>query len=243
MTNMKLYNELAHWWPLLSPPKHYVEEADFFIKVLQATETLPRRTMLELGSGGGSNAYHLKQYFAMTLVDPAQPMLDVSQIVNPECEHLVGDMRTLRLDRQFDCVFIHDAIDYMTTEADLKAAFITAYLHCKPGGTVLLVPDHTRETFEETSAHEGEDSATDDGRALRMMEWTFDPDVNDSTSVTHYVFMLREGDKITVEHDQHTFGLFSRETWLSLLREVGLMPEHLVDEYERDVFVATKPGT
>lgn len=243
MTNMKLYNELAHWWPLLSPPEHYVEEATFFFKVLQATEARPRRTMLELGSGGGSNAYHLKHYFDLTLVDPAQPMLDVSKLVNPECEHLVGDMRTVRLDRQFDCVFIHDAIDYMTTEADLKAAFVTAYLHCKPGGVVLLVPDHTRETFEETSALEGEDSPTDDGRALRVMEWTFDPDVNDSICVTHYVFMLREGDQITVEHDQHIFGLFSRETWLSLLREVGLMPEHLVDEYERDVFLATKPGT
>ena len=24
---MRLYSDLAHWWPLFSPPIHYVEEA------------------------------------------------------------------------------------------------------------------------------------------------------------------------------------------------------------------------
>ena len=31
-----------------------------------------------------------------------------------------GDMRTLRLERTFDVVFIHDAISYLTTEDDLR---------------------------------------------------------------------------------------------------------------------------
>jgi hypothetical protein len=38
---------------------------------------------------------------------------------DPECEHLQGDMRELRIDRTFDAVFVHDAIAYMTTEEDL----------------------------------------------------------------------------------------------------------------------------
>ncbi|MEA2702730.1 MAG: hypothetical protein QOD63_675, partial [Actinomycetota bacterium] len=68
--------------------------------------------MLELGSGGGHNAVHLVADFAMTLVDLSDQMLDVSRRLNPGCEHVVGDMRTVRLGRSFDAVFVHDAVDY-----------------------------------------------------------------------------------------------------------------------------------
>lgn len=48
----------------------------------------------------------------MTLVDLSPEMLTTSCALNPECEHLPGDMRTVRLGRLFDAVFIHDAIIY-----------------------------------------------------------------------------------------------------------------------------------
>ena len=83
-------------------------------------------TVLELGSGGGNNASHLKQHFALTLVDRSEQMLDVSSGLNPECEHIEGDMRTVRLDRTFDGVFVHDALAYIVTEPDLEAVFETA---------------------------------------------------------------------------------------------------------------------
>lgn len=90
--------------------------------------------MLELGLGGGNNASHLKKHFQMTLFDFSPGMLNVSKVLKPECEHIRGDMRTIRLEREFDAVFIHDAISYMLTEADLLQAIETAYVHCKPGG-------------------------------------------------------------------------------------------------------------
>ena len=114
---MKLYDELAEWWPLFSAPEDYAEEAAFFARVLtEACEPAPR-TVLELGSGGGNNALHLKSKFEMTLVDLSPQMLAVSRALNPECEHREGDMRTVNLGRTFDAVFIHDAIAYMTSEA------------------------------------------------------------------------------------------------------------------------------
>src|SRR6266481_2515141 len=90
----------------------------------------PPRTVLELGSGG-NNAFHLKSEFEMTLVDLSPQMLAVSRALNPECEHRVGDMRTVNLGRTFDAVFVHDAISYMTSEADLVAATRNAYRHCR----------------------------------------------------------------------------------------------------------------
>ena len=58
----KLYTELATWWPLLSPPGDYLDEANFFRRVLVAAGLPPAPTLLELGCGGGNNAVHLKAH-------------------------------------------------------------------------------------------------------------------------------------------------------------------------------------
>ena len=197
-------------------------------------------SLLELGSGGGSNAFHLKKIFTqLTLTDLSPQMLAVSRRLNPDCEHLEGDMRTLRLGRVFDVVFIHDAIDYMTTSQDLRQAMETAYVHCRAGGLALFVPDYVREIFQPSTEHGGHDG---DGRALRYLEWTYDPDENDHTYVTDYAYLLRQdGHPTQVEHDQHICGLFSRDEWLSLLREVDFQPEIIRDTYDRDLFLARKP--
>jgi len=236
----KMYKELAAWWPLLSPVTEYQEEVAFFLPLLYQVTDHPPVTLLELGSGGGNNAFYMKSAFsAVTLVDLSQYMLEASQQINPNCQHLQGDMRTVRLDRSFDVVFIHDAIDYMTTLDDLKQALQTAFIHCKSGGMALFVPDAVRETFEPSTDHGGEDG---EGQGVRYLEWTYDPDENDSTYVTDYVVIFREaGLPVTVEHDQHTLGLFADADWLRLLDESGFKAHFVVDPYNRHVFVAYKP--
>jgi hypothetical protein len=77
------------------------------------------------------------------------------------------------LGREFDSVFIHDAIVYMTTTYDLRSAVKTAYVHLKPGGAALFEPDYVRETFKPSTRHGGHDGKD---RALRYLEWTYDPD-------------------------------------------------------------------
>jgi SAM-dependent methyltransferase len=224
MTNRpRLYHELAEWWPLLSSPEDYGEEAAFYGRTLADACARPCRTLLELGSGGGNNASHMKSRFAVTLVDPAPGMLAVSRALNPECEHVEGDMRTVRLDRQFDAVFVHDAVCYMTTEDDVRRAVETAWLHCKPQGAVLFAPDHVRENFAPGTDLGGHDGT--DGRALRYLEWTWDPDTSDTTYVVDYAYVLREPDGRTrVEHDRHVEGLFARADWLRWMSEAGFEP-------------------
>ena len=239
----KLYSELAAWWPLLSPPDNYLDEATFFLKLLEKADLPPAPSLLELGCGGGNNAVHLKAHFAnVTLTDLSPQMLAVSRVLNPDCEHIAGDMRTLRLGRTFDVVFIHDAIDYMTTEHDLRLALETAFIHCNPGGLALLVPDYVRETFEPSTDHGGSDGINGDKRALRYLEWTYDPDDTDTTYTTDYAYLLRENARqIHVVHDRHICGLFPRDEWVRLLREIGFQPEIVRDNYDRDVFIARRP--
>src|SRR5579883_834781 len=166
-----LYTDLAGWFHLLTAPHEYEEEAAVYRAALLAHA--PRtRTLLELGSGGGNNAWWLKRDFACTLSDLSQPMLDLSLRVNPDCEHVQGDMRTLRLGRTFDAVLVHDAVMYMLTEEDLRRAIDTAYVHCNTGGVALFVPDFVRETFAPGTECGGNDG--DDGRGLRYLEWCWD---------------------------------------------------------------------
>ncbi len=184
-----LYGELASWWPIFSRVEDYAEEAEFFHAVLGETGGSVPQTLLELGSGGGNNASFLKAHYQMSLVDLSPQMLEVSRRQNPECEHLEGDMRTVRLGRQFDAVFVHDAIMYMTTEDDLRSAMETAYIHCRPGGTALFVPDCVRETFAPETQHGGHDGPL---RSIRYLEWTYELEEDATSFVTTFAYLLRE---------------------------------------------------
>lgn len=219
---MKLYDQLASWWPLMSPPVEYVEEAAFYAGVLDNAAARPIRSVLELGSGGGSNAFHLKRrYPDIVLVDLSEGMLDVSRALNPELVHHRGDMRTIRLHREFDAVFVHDAICYMTSEADVRQVFESAYLHCAPGGVALFAPDYLRENFQPGTDHGGYDAA-DGSRGMRWVEWRWDPDPSDTSYVVDYGYLLRESDgSVHVEHDRHVEGLFTRAEWLRWLADAG----------------------
>jgi hypothetical protein len=194
---------------------------------------------LELGSGGGSLAYHLKDRFTLTLTDRSPHMLAVNKRVNPECEHILGDMTTLDLGREFDRVLIHDAIMYATVPEAVRATLRIAAKHCRIGGRIVVVPDFVRETFKPGTETGGEDGA--DGRALRYLDWTWDPDPADHTYEVAYAFLLREaGGDIRVVHDLHREGCFSRADWLAWFAEAGMTPQIHHDPWNRDVFVGTK---
>ena len=235
----KLYTELAGWWQLVSPTENYADEAAFFREQFLAENT---GTVLELGSGGGNVAWFLKKVFALTLTDISEAMLAESEKQNPELEHIAGDMRTLHLGRTFDGVLIHDAIMYMVSEEDLRAALLTAYEHCKPGGVAVFVPDWVAETFRPQTTHGGVDRGD---RGLRYLEWTWDADPKDTEVNYEFILALKEGDELRAVVDRQVVGVFPRATWLRLLEDVGFEAEVVEDpstQGERvEVFVGHKP--
>jgi ubiquinone/menaquinone biosynthesis C-methylase UbiE len=74
-----LYRDLADWYPLLTPAADYVEAAAFYRRLFETHCRTPPRTLLDLGSGGGHNAAHLKAALACTLVDLSPDMLALSR--------------------------------------------------------------------------------------------------------------------------------------------------------------------
>jgi SAM-dependent methyltransferase len=236
---MKFYTQLASWWSLVSPPSHYVEEAADLLPILMETPDAPPRTLLELGCGGGSLAFHFKAHMQLTLSDVSPAMLDQSRQVNPECEHVVGDMRTLDLRRTFDVVFLHDAIMYATDPEAVRATLATAARHCRVGGGVVVVPDCVKETFQPESSVHGEDGPN--GRGLRFLEWKWDPDPDDNTFEVTYAILMRGADgSMQVEMDRHREGLFPRAAWLDWLNEAGFAAKCRRDPWNREMFCGRK---
>jgi len=240
MIMYKMYDELADWWLLISPLENYIDDVEFFKGILKDVGLPSAPSLFELGSAGGSHAYYLKQFFAAVLLsDLAPQILDISRTLNPDCEHLEGDMRTMRLGRVFDVVLIHNAVNYMTTLDELRQAMETAFVHCRDGGVTLFMPDHIRDTFEPSTDNGGMDG---EQRAVRYLEWKYDPDITDTTITVEYVYLLREeGKPVRVEHETHIVGLFAESDWLHLLRKVGFQAEIIRNEFLRDIFVARKP--
>jgi hypothetical protein len=210
--------ELVSWYPLIDPPAEHAEEVASYLEAFAAAIDGSRATLLDLGSGGGHNAWHLKRHYACTLVDVAEPMLALSRARNPECEHVAGDMRTLRLGRTFDAVLVHDAVTYMLSEDDLRAAIATAFVHTRPGGAALFTPDDLAETFEDRAELiENADGA----RALKYIEWQWDPVPDDGRCRVEFMLLLREHGEVRAVHDRHEHALFPRATWIRLLTEAG----------------------
>lgn len=219
---LRLYRDLADWYPLLTPAGDYAEEAAFYRRLFETHCRRPPRTLLDLGSGGGHNAVHLKAALSCTLVDLEPAMLALSLRLNPECEHIQGDMRSVRLGRVFDCVLVHDAVSYMTSRADLASAIATAFEHTAPGGVALFQPDFVAETFRpgtETGGSDGE------GRALRYLEWRWVPESRTGMYVTDMAYLLRDvNGAAKVIHDRHVMGLFPGTVWLEMIAAAGFEP-------------------
>lgn len=240
---MRLYGELAPWYPLITAAEDYAEEADHVLRLIEAARDGEAETLLELGAGPGHLASHLKTRLRCTLTDLSEDMLTLSRDQNPECAHLRADMRQLDLGRHFDVVLVQDAIAYMTSEADLRATITTVAAQLRPGGLALLIPDDIKDDFAPATRCGGRDAP--DGRSLRYLEWAQDPDPSDDTIQIDYALLLREpGRPLRLEQESHLAGLFARATWLRLLRAAGLEPLDIQvpDPYagEHTVFVARK---
>jgi SAM-dependent methyltransferase len=219
----RLYDELAYLWPVLSPPDDYVMEARIWHAILREKLGPGRRRILELGAGAGHNLSHLASEFDFSVVDASEPMLDLLAQSNPSVERRQGDMRTVRLGRKFAAVLIHDAIGYMLTPIDLRAALATAFEHLEPGGVFITCPDFFRESFSDPTVEHY--TRSKDNIELTYVEYTYDPDPADTTIESVMIFFVRRNGRLQIELDRHVFGLFPIATWISLMDDVGFAVE------------------
>lgn len=226
------YNELAWTEDLLSSPADYENEVAVYIDLIKRHSPRTPETLLHLGCGAGGQDGVFKRHFALTGVDISRGMLDKARLRHPDVEYVEGDMRTVRIGREFDAVAIPDSIDYMSSLQDLQMAIETAVVHLKPGG-VLLVVGKTREIFRNNNfAYTGEQKDLH----VTLLENNYINRDRPDTYEAMLVYLIRHRDELTVHTECHVLGLFSQEAWDKVFAESGVSMQaiglgHVYDKY------------
>jgi ubiquinone/menaquinone biosynthesis C-methylase UbiE len=242
------YNDLAWTEDWLADPAEYEDEVMVYVDLIKRTAAEPPATLLHLGSGAGGHDSIFKRHFTVTGVDLSLGMLNKARIAHPDIEYIEGDMRTLRLNRQFDAVVIPDSIDYMASQDDLRLAIQTAVAHLKASG-VLLVVAKPEETFQNNNfAYDGEKG----GVHVTLLENNYINPFRPNTYEATFVYLIRQQGELTIHTDHQVLGLFSQATWEKVFNDAeltmqktnlnGIYDKHLLGdgEYPLTVFIGQK---
>lgn len=96
MSEARMYDDLAEWWPWISAPEEYATEAEIIRAAFRDQLGAGRHTLLDLGVGGGHHLSHLTRDFDATGVDLSPQMLAHSRqltlrwnITSATCEQSV----------------------------------------------------------------------------------------------------------------------------------------------------------
>lgn len=212
------YNELAWTADLLADHSDYEGEVEGYVDLIRRSSLHTPGTFLHLGCGAGGHDAIFKRHFAVTGVDVSRGMLEKARLRHPDVEYIEGDMRTVRLDREFDAVAIPDSIDYMSSLPELRMAIGTAVAHLKPGG-VLLVVGKTREIFSDNNfAYSGEQGDLHVTLLENNHINRYRPDTYEAT----LVYLIRRGGVVTIHTECHVLGLFSQGAWKQVFTDAGL---------------------
>jgi hypothetical protein len=128
----------------------------------------------------------------------------------------------------------------MLTLDDLRAAFVTAFVHLKPGGVFCTCAEVTVESFRQNRTECS--VRTQEDIEIVFVENYYDPDPTDTTYEGTFVYLIRHEGRLQIETDRHLIGIFKLETWPALLREAGFGVQQMeFDQEGIPMFVCIKP--
>ena len=211
------YNDLAWTERLLADPEDYRAEAESCIDLIRRAAPGAVETLLHLGSGAGGHDRFFKQAFQVTGVDLSPGMLALARETNPDVDYFQGDMRTMRLGRTFDAVAVPDSSDYLRTRSDIERTLATAAAHLKPGGVLLFVAKPAEGFSNNNFAYSGER----DGVHVTLLENNHVDPARPERYQAVMVWLIRRGGSLSVHHETHQLGLFSRAVWEAQFEQAG----------------------
>jgi SAM-dependent methyltransferase len=216
-----LYTTHAHLWSLISPLDSYEAEMVEWCGLVEGRDI---REVLDLGSGGGHHLYHLvcglESLSGGVAVDLSGQMLRELSTLLPQFETSEHDMTTLRMNRQFDLVTVHDSFCYLTQLEQIGQLFETIRLHLSPSGMSLVKLDAIADGFE--GPYRYLTTFENEEREVTLTHYEWDPQAGDGWLEVVYLFLERECDQVTTREERHRLGLFSKEQLLKMASACGL---------------------
>ena len=139
---MSVFGNYSRYYDLLYRDKDYEGETAYVHSLIQAHRP-GAQTLLDLGCGTGRHASLLAERgYDVVGFDRSPAMLAEARArasKGGRTEFVEGDLRSVRLDRQFDVVVsLFHVLSYQTTNAELAAACATLRAHLAPGGLFIF---------------------------------------------------------------------------------------------------------
>jgi SAM-dependent methyltransferase len=191
------FRQYAKYYDLINRDKPYALEAAYVAGRLR--DVCPGlSTVMELGSGTGRHGRLLAaQGFHVHGIELSREMVELGQgvgMLSPgsfQCS--VGDIRSIRLARQFDAVVaLFHVISYQITQLDFTAALDTAAHHLTTGGLFLFDVWHGPAVlFQRPSARE---KIVIDGSLRVVRKATPELRTQDNVVVVNYDFTCVDGE-------------------------------------------------
>ena len=138
---MSVFNNYARYYNLLYGDKNYQEEVDYVEKLIKMYSGNSVNSILDLGCGTGRHDILLAEKgYKITGVDMSEKMIEIARTQNiKSIELIVGDVRNINLNKQFDAVIsLFHVASYQTTNEDFENYLKTACTHLKKGGIFIF---------------------------------------------------------------------------------------------------------
>jgi SAM-dependent methyltransferase len=135
-----MFRNSAHIYDLI----YEAQGKDYEAEARQIDEIVKERfpgasSLLDVACGTGGHLAHLQEAYEVVGLDIDPGMLDQARRRLPDVELVEGDMRTVRLGRQFDAVIcLFSSIGYMRSPEELTEAARTMAEHLGPGGVLIV---------------------------------------------------------------------------------------------------------
>lgn len=218
---------------MISSPEEYESFSNYILHKINEHKTRKTSTLLHLGCGSGCIDYNLKNHYSITGVDLSKDMIKSAAKKNPECEYLVGDMRTVNLNRKFDAIILPDSTAYLLTESEIYNLFKNAKNMLNKDGLLMVMVEYDPEFFPQNRTTV--EKVRKDDIELTFIENNYAKDLRENSFEATFIFLIRIKGELDVVMDVHRAGLFKKEIWHDQMVKAGFKTELIEDEMLEEI--------
>jgi len=207
----------AEEYDLFYRDKDYEAECDMIENIFHRHVDGQVSTILDLGCGTGNHAIPLaRRGYQVTGVDRSSEMVKhakiklQSQISPPQqqTQFLEGDVRSLKLNQQFDIVLMMFAVlGYQITNEDVLAALRTVRRHLRPGGLFLCDVWYGPAVLSIRPGDRIKIIPSSDGKVIRVASGSLDA-YHHTADVCYQTWLIKEQQVVSETEETHRMRYF-----------------------------------
>ena len=212
-----MYKQFAKYYDSIYKWKDYKAESERIRALIRQYKTSHGKEMLDVACGTGNHIQYLKKYFNVIGLDLDRDMLRIARKKFPDIKFIRGDMRTFKLNKQFDVIVcLFSSIAHVKTYAGLEKAFGNFFLHLKPGGVMIAEPFENPDSFIVNQSH----AAYVNKPELKLARICVTKK-RGNIAVFDFHFLVADKNRISYFIDRQDLGLFETKKVMNIMKHVG----------------------